>query len=123
MEADLARTYQVDLRDLYRPGRQLTLRRLWVLVRHLPTDSSVALVVGPRAAQWQLEHHLLDEIRIGLAALAGEKKPKPAPGRFGPSRLPHGPDWERRLAAAKRRARDRRQAIEAGVLTRRRAGP
>ena len=38
MEADLA-FKGVDLRDLYRPGVGLTLRRLWVLIQGLPLDS------------------------------------------------------------------------------------
>lgn len=40
-EADLASTYQgvdADLRNLYRPGSGMTLRRLYVLLRGLPYD-------------------------------------------------------------------------------------
>lgn len=48
MEADLAFRGH-DLRDLYRPGggsSRLTLRRLNVLVRHLPTESHSAVAEG-----------------------------------------------------------------------------
>jgi hypothetical protein len=49
VEADLAMSAGVDLRDLRRPGggpSRLTLRRLLVLVRGLPPDSLTWLLVG-----------------------------------------------------------------------------
>ena len=45
MEADLA--FQgIDLRDLYRPGSSMTLRRLRVLVDALPADALLRLRVA-----------------------------------------------------------------------------
>lgn len=38
VEGDLA-FRGIDLRDVYRPGSGMTLRRLWVLIRALPVDS------------------------------------------------------------------------------------
>lgn len=38
VEADLLRYFREDLRDLWRGG--LSYRRLWVLLKHLPADSS-----------------------------------------------------------------------------------
>jgi hypothetical protein len=40
LEADLARYYRVDLRDLWRGGGALTYRRLQVLLDHLPPESA-----------------------------------------------------------------------------------
>lgn len=108
MEADLLHYYNVDYLDRWR-GR-LTLRRIFVLVRNLPSDSSVwaALRDGP---DWTLEAHLLDDLRL---ALTGSK---PHPTRpVGKPRV-ETPERQRRLAAARRRLQARRQAIEAGEIT------
>ncbi len=35
----------MDLRDLYRPGRKLTWRRLGVLIRHLPPESATKTAI------------------------------------------------------------------------------
>lgn len=40
VEADLARYYQADLRDLWRGGGKLTYRRLQVFIDHLPSESA-----------------------------------------------------------------------------------
>lgn len=41
LEADLQSEYNVDLRDLFRPGSGLTVRRVCVLLRELPLDSRI----------------------------------------------------------------------------------
>lgn len=117
MEADLAHYYHVDYRDRWAAaGPRLTLRRLAVLVRHLPADAATVRAVGAHA--WSMTDHLLDDIRRQLRALGGEKEPKPYPGRFAPpGSMSVSPERRRRLADARRRARERRRQIEAGVIT------
>ncbi len=67
IEADLARFYGVDLRDLWR-GR-LTWRRLLALIRGLPADSALARAqAGPDAA-WGLTEHLLARLVDEIAWL------------------------------------------------------
>jgi hypothetical protein len=57
LEADQLRHYGVDLLDWHR-GR-LTSRRLAVLVRHLPRDSSTLREIHGEAADWSAAEHLL----------------------------------------------------------------
>jgi hypothetical protein len=58
VEADLQQQYGVDLSDLWRGT--LTLRRLWVLLRGLPSDSRTMLaVVGIDLPGWTLGDLLL----------------------------------------------------------------
>lgn len=100
MEATLQRVYGVDLRDLWRPGRDLTLRRVFVLIDQLP-------------AEWDLHAHLLDEVRRTIVATTPgvEKVPPPWPGRF--RRKAPDRERQRKLADARRRARQHRARKEA----------
>lgn len=100
MEATLQRVYNVDLRDLWRPGKALTLRRVFVLVDQLPPE-------------WDLHAHILDEVRRTIvASTPGVKEtPVPWPGRF--RRKAPDRDRQRKLADARRRARQHRARKEA----------
>jgi hypothetical protein len=118
VEADLQRYYRVDLRGLF--SGSLTLRRVGVLVRHLPAESAcvsaLAEHVDPRAADespqrlWGTSEHLLagvlDAVRevAWLVAQTNSSKripaPKPIP-RPGPKPKP------RRLTAQQRARLDK----------------
>lgn len=100
VEADLA-FRGVDLRDLWRPGRRLTWRRLAVLLAGLPQDSAThtvlrdaipaeVLATAPEPAghgRWSHEAMLLAAIADGInylryeqVLIAGAKDtPRPAP--------------------------------------------
>lgn len=103
VEADLSRFYGIDIRDrwltdaLGRP--RLTLRMMVVRLRHLPLDSAVSQCENEGEKPWERVEHQLDEIRRHLAALGGDKNPKPDPGRrLGEVR--RTPDLSRKVAAA-----------------------
>lgn len=121
MEADLQRFYGVDYRDRWRDdehGRpRLTLRRLAVLVTHLPPDSAVGRHERDGKAHWSLEAHLLDDVRTTFAAAWSEKghTPKPHPERPLAGRKPAADPG--RVAEIKRRARRRRERIACGEIT------
>ena len=110
VEADLQRIYGIDYRDRWRGG--LTLRRLHVLIRHLPPDSATAVALG--GPSWSIGDHLLDDIRMALTH--SKKRPaKPHPLRpRGRRKKTLDP---RRLAAGRRRRAERRDAIERGDIT------
>lgn len=110
MEADLAHWYQIDYRDRWRGD--LTLRRLKVLIQHLPADCAVNRSVG-EPLHWGVEAHLLDDLRMTLVG----KKAKPHPQRPKRSKRPASPDRLRALQAGRRRAAARRKAIESGEIT------
>lgn len=121
MEADLARFYSIDYRDRWRrspSGRpELTLRRLAVLVRHLPPESSVAFIARDKEMHWSVEAQLLDDLRMVWTGTK-DKPAKPHPKRPTPGRARRkDPARARKLADAKRRARERRRAIAAGEIT------
>ncbi len=78
LEADLARYYGTDLRDLWRGG--LTYRRIGVLVRYLPADSALVAALAdtvteqelPRVGgqrRWTVDQHLLAAVVDGVAAV------------------------------------------------------
>lgn len=67
IESDLQRYYGTDIRDLYRPGSDLTWRRLRVLVAYLPADSALARSMAGEDAGWSLETHLLAALHDRLA--------------------------------------------------------
>lgn len=75
VEADLQRYYQIDIADLWRGG--LTVRRLSVLIQHLPADSAVAAAVTGLPREWNSTTTWLLEYII--QALSGA----PYPGRPG----------------------------------------
>lgn len=101
MEAALQRFYNVDLRDLYRPGSGLTYRRVLTLIQQLPSP-------------WTIEAHLLDDIRRQLAASKENPRPKPSPGRFRKPPRTHSPERQKKLRDARRRARERQRLIDSG---------
>ena len=69
---------------------------------------------------WSMESQLLDDLRMTLEAVNTEKgkpKPKPHPDRRQAKRRPaDSPERARKLAAARRRARQRRQRVSAGEI-------
>lgn len=116
VEADLQRFYGIDYRDRWRyhDGRRvLTLRRLGVLIRHLPAESAVALIHRDHEPYWSVEAHLLDELRISLTG--SQRKPsKPHPQRpTGKKAQQHQP---RKIADFRRRSAERQAQIDAGEL-------
>lgn len=120
MEADLLRFYGIDYRDRWRTvdGRRvLTLRRLWNLWRHLPSESACALILRDGLPHWSLEAHLLDDLRI---TTTGSKKNPSKPHPMRPDgkkkrRRPDDPTRKRKVAAAKRRAAERRARLAAAA--------
>ncbi|MET9712414.1 hypothetical protein ACFW3Z_22610 [Nocardiopsis alba] len=95
MEADLARYYRIDLGDLWRGG--LTLRRLAVLVRHLPPDAATMSELGGDG--WTLSHYLQADL---VHATTGQPHPAdPRVRRAEEEKLA-------RLAEAQKRAERRR---------------
>lgn len=114
MEADFARFYGIDYRDRWRGG--LTLRRVYVLVKHLPPESATAEIARDGDLHWSIEAHLLDDLRMVLSG-DGKKPSKPHPSRPKPGRRKViTPERARKLAAARRRAQERRRKREAGEL-------
>lgn len=124
MEADLQRFYGIDYRDRWlRSGRivpdttrvrgDLTLRRVWVLVRHLPDDSAVADIHRGHKPRWSLEAHLLDDLRMVWTGT--EKKPAtPHPQRPKPDTTrKDSPERRRKIADARRRQKERRERFAA----------
>lgn len=110
MESDLQRYYHIDYRDRWRFDRNghriLTLRRIHVLIRHLPPDCAVARAEGSSGLT-NVEILLMDL----YGATVGEQHPLyPKPVRGS------DPDRERRLQAARLRARERQRAIDAGEI-------
>lgn len=43
--------HATDLRDMWRPGSGLTLRRIWVLLHALPAESATWLAIAAKAEQ------------------------------------------------------------------------
>jgi hypothetical protein len=112
VEADLQIHCGTDYRDRW--GGGLTLRRIAVLLRHLPPDSATHLALRGRM-HWSVEAHLLDDLRMTVEAIAlaqaGEKtkRPKRHDARPKPPPPRHSPERARKLADARRRARDHRR--------------
>lgn len=79
IEADLRRFHRVDLRDLWRPGggpSQLTLRLLYVLIRHLPADSSLAIDDSGGRLPWSITDHLIADLWEQRANAGRGRKPR-----------------------------------------------
>ncbi|MDI1290050.1 MAG: hypothetical protein PSX37_08915 [bacterium] len=108
---DLQHHYQIDLRDLWRFGpdgrRLLTARRLGVLLRGLPANSSIRRALD--LPTWTPEIHMLADIWAALVKVDHPARPVP----------PEAPDPEReeRVAALKVDAAERQRAIDAGEIT------
>ncbi|RVW06223.1 hypothetical protein [Rhodococcus spongiicola] len=87
VEADLDRYYQRDIRDLWRcddEGRPLlTLRQVWVRIRHLPSDSALAIADNGGTVPWSITDHLLADtwLVIAQANSAKGKAPRDHPRR------------------------------------------
>jgi hypothetical protein len=119
VEADLHRYYQIDLADHWRrvDGRRaLSLRKLRVLIRHLPTDSALATAENGGKPIHNQDTILLAEI---ATATAHAKKPHPVINEVKSrqrARRDQAPSRRRALVAARRRAEQRRRAIEAGEI-------
>jgi hypothetical protein len=113
VEADLSRYHQIDVRDRWRllpdGSRALTLRMISVRVKYLPPESAVASIIrdGPH---WSLGDVLLAHV---WQAAAHSKKPHPMLAKAGKQarRAPMTPEKQRRLTAAKARARDRKRRL------------
>lgn len=114
VEADLQRFYQVDYRDRWRKdehGRPLlTVRRLYVLLLHLPSTSALADLQRNGKPDWSLEAHLLDDIRMTLQHTDKKRPPQPHPARPRGRATPRKDTPQRRakIADARRRAQARR---------------
>lgn len=111
MESDLSRYHNIDYRDRWRfdadGARLLTLRMIWVRLKHLPLDSALAIAEG--SGGWVLGHYLaaqLWEVQTGV----------PHPGRPKQEKVI---DLEvahaRKAALARKRERDK--AIAEGRIT------
>ena len=113
LEADLRREYHVDLRDLWRhdeDGRRLlTLRQLGSFIAGLPPDSSTARAVGGDGLT--MTDVLLMDI---FHAHAGKPHPARPSGRGD---MVASAEKAERMRKAKRRAAQRRRAIERGEIT------
>lgn len=80
------RFYRVDLRDLFRPGgggSRLTLRLLWVYIRHLPADSALAISENGGTQPWTMADHLAADTWLAIVQSnsAKGKAPKDHPAR------------------------------------------
>jgi hypothetical protein len=107
----LQRWYGIDYRDRWRfderGARKLTLRRISVLVRHLPSDSATAIATGGHG--WTLADHLLADVYHATSGNLHPWKPEQDKGS--------DPAREKAKRAARARARERQRAIDAGEIT------
>jgi hypothetical protein len=110
VEAALLATYPgicLPERWLPGPGRDRSgpsLRRLLVLVRHLPAGSALDRAVN-KPPEWSVLHQVLDDTRRSVVAALGVKNPAPHP--LSPHAAKKGvlsPERLRVLRAAKARA-------------------
>ncbi len=76
MESDLSRYHHVDLADLYRG--ELSLRRLSVLIAHLPPDSATVRASGNTPPGWGVGEYLLADLFHTLTGDPHPSRPKPA---------------------------------------------
>lgn len=114
MEADLLRFYGVDVRDRWHPDRRrrLTLRRIHVLLRHLPHDAATVAAQRDHRPFFALEHVLLADV---WQAAAQSKKPHPllTEAQKQARRQKRQVD-PKKLAAARARARARKRSLQGG---------
>lgn len=103
--------FNVDYRDRWRKDADgfplLTLRRVGVLIRHLPAESAVNVALG--SSGWTLEHYLLAHL---FHATAGQ--PHPA---LPKQREVIDPAREKARREAAQRRKQREQDIANGLIT------
>ncbi|HBJ72822.1 MAG TPA: hypothetical protein DDY88_03735 [Actinobacteria bacterium] len=111
VEADLQGTYHIDLRDLWRFDeqgfRRLTLRRVWVLVTHLPPAAATRIALG--GSGWDRKEHLAADLWHAIV-----KSPHPG---LPVVESPVDPKKSKRVAEFKKRAAERQRQIDAGEIT------
>ncbi|MGM5069824.1 hypothetical protein EU244_033920 [Rhodococcus qingshengii] len=90
MEADLRRFYRCRTRDLYRRDSNdvpcLTFREAWAYLRHLPSNSALAIDDNGGTVPWTAPEHLLADlyaVQINRGRKRGQP-PKDHPGRPTP---------------------------------------
>lgn len=113
VEADLQRWYHIDYRDRWRfdadGNRKLTVRRIGVLIRHLPADSATFIALG--GSGWTLDHYLTASMwqaftgKLHPAFPTSSKKRKEDPSRA------------QLIEAAKVRRDERQRKIDAQEIT------
>lgn len=96
IEADLQRYYKIDLNDFYRG--EISPRRLGVLIRYLPTDSTLVSALNDGQPMWGSVEHLLADLWALLVRANTPKDEAPAEPLDHPVRAEM---TERALAAAK----------------------
>jgi hypothetical protein len=101
LEFDLQRYHGIDVADYWRG--ELSLRRLSVLVYHLPPESATARKFNPDVAGWTVEAYLLAHL---YQTLTGE----PHPALPKEQRASNGKSRYRELRAALEAQRARREA-------------
>lgn len=85
VEADLLRFYRVDLGDLYRG--ELSLRRLSVLIKHLPSESATVRARSALPTGWDLHAYLLADLFHAFAGQPHPARPKASEqGRYSETR-------------------------------------
>ena len=118
MEADLQRHYQIDYRDRWRRDAAgvpvLTVRRIGVLIEHMPAESALGDIGRNGRPHFTVEANLLDDLRM-LWSSSKTSPAKPHPLRFAGRSRSGWDDPKRRpaLLDARRRARERRRTREA----------
>lgn len=111
VEADLLHHFHIDYMDRWRfdgnGQRRLTLRRLAVLLLHLPPDSSTRRALG--LPTWTRADHLIADVFAALVKADHPGRPVVA--------APPDPARAEREAAFKARAAERQRQIDAGEIT------
>ncbi|QDQ97984.1 hypothetical protein [Tomitella fengzijianii] len=108
MEADLHRYYGIDYRDRWRRDtrgrRNLTLRMIWVRVRHLPRESATQIHLNGGQIAWGWTEYLLADLWALTARKRHPHRPTPPARKQRDAAI----DRERQRRAARKRARTRR---------------
>lgn len=115
MEADLQRWYGLDIRDRWHPDpfRRLTLRRISVLLRHLPPEAAV-LRIDRTGPVWGPVEGLLADI---WQQVARSPNPHPMVPTVTAGKAKDTAKRDRKKADAEHRAAERRRLIDEGVIT------
>lgn len=75
VEADLQRFYGVDFADYWRG--ELSIRRLSVLIHHLPPESACARQLSKTEAGWDVHAYLLSDLYHAFTGNPHPARPKP----------------------------------------------